>query len=757
MAEYTKNYKLEKQQGNDNISIEGLNENFDKIDTALGNSSKFEKASGTGTAIILNNIVLEDGVSKSFIVSANNNGAATTINGKKLHKPGTAETPNLIAGKAVTVWYNTSKDCFFIKASATGNAVAANVLAGKTFSNDDDSDIVGTIPNRTFSANGGGYITGVSARADGGGALCVEPQTGYYESGVNNLGFGSIFVADENFKPANMLAGKTYFKMAGGIPTNTDDGYGHINATGVTAGAWSGNGKNYAYLGIKPHSYIRDVTSWVQSEQPDLLSQNIVSGKTILGVPGTAKQIDGGINGVIRNYYVYAGKSISAGDFVNFITGVSGVGAGTATEKQLMVCSSFYSACALDDKRVLIAYKQNSNDSKPSLVLVSIDGVEYTVSPVSVADPVTVTGLHSVVLIRLSSTKALLVYTQAYIVYAIAINISGNAITSMGTQQQIYKSTDYNEAFYIMSGLNGGGSVKCSGSVDSTHACTFIFVSKTSNPYMQLLNMTVSGNTVTGTLTYVGGFSSGGSSAVKFGATVNEAGTRAYAFIKDGNQAPVYFYGYTISGGTCTRTMSASQGGAITSGINSFTILCCGNDNLMMFNEAKVDGTNPYSYVWGIKVNHSSGTISVKNPILVASAYAPRLEGYTELASNKIMMIYTNSTPQKARVITFDADANLTLGAETSRTTYMNNACFLPGTSKSILIGMFNGSGGYYGAIIYNCPATSVEFLNYLYETQVTPSTDNNVNGVALTSGVGGTLSGAGASHRDAIRVVSRV
>lgn len=126
MAEYTKNYNLEKQQGNEYISIEGLNENFDKIDTALGNSAKFEKASGTGAAITLKGIVLEDGASKTFIASANNNGVATTINGKKLYKSGTTTAPSLIIGKAVTVWYSQANDCFY--ATAAGDA---DTLGGK--------------------------------------------------------------------------------------------------------------------------------------------------------------------------------------------------------------------------------------------------------------------------------------------------------------------------------------------------------------------------------------------------------------------------------------------------------------------------------------------------------------------------------------------------------------------------------------------------------------------------------------------------
>lgn len=47
MAEYTPNYEFEKQQGSDYINIEGINSNFDIIDTELGkvNSELDDKAS----------------------------------------------------------------------------------------------------------------------------------------------------------------------------------------------------------------------------------------------------------------------------------------------------------------------------------------------------------------------------------------------------------------------------------------------------------------------------------------------------------------------------------------------------------------------------------------------------------------------------------------------------------------------------------------------------------------------------------------
>lgn len=106
----------------------------------------YQTATGTGTAIAL--IIkgtLTNGYPIAFIASANNGGAVTTINGKHLYKPNTTATPTLIAGKAYIVWYNSTSDCFFIKASAEGDAVVGDVLAGKKFSNDNDTGLTGAM------------------------------------------------------------------------------------------------------------------------------------------------------------------------------------------------------------------------------------------------------------------------------------------------------------------------------------------------------------------------------------------------------------------------------------------------------------------------------------------------------------------------------------------------------------------------------------------------------------------------------------
>ena len=143
---------------------------------------KFETAGGTATVITLTIPNLVDGVSKTFIASASNNSAATTINGKNLYKPNTTTAPTLIAGKAYTIWYSASNDCFFIKASATGTVTPDKVLAGETYSTEDDTDLVGTMDLKAENIREGVTYGGVL------GTLDIESLGGKkWASGSNTL------------------------------------------------------------------------------------------------------------------------------------------------------------------------------------------------------------------------------------------------------------------------------------------------------------------------------------------------------------------------------------------------------------------------------------------------------------------------------------------------------------------------------------------------------------------------------------------
>ena len=190
-------------------------------------------ATGTGTQILLTLTSVDSYEANSkytFIAGGSNSGAATTINinglgAKNLYKPNTTTAPNIISGKAYTIWYDGTS--FFLQASAEGTAVAGDVLAGTTFSNDSDTGIAGTLT-----------LTGTAA--------------------VGNVLTGSTFYSTD---------AKT--KLTGTMPNR-----GTVNITpsttnqAITSGYHSGSGVVYG--------------------DADLVAGNIKRGVNIFGVTGTA-------------------------------------------------------------------------------------------------------------------------------------------------------------------------------------------------------------------------------------------------------------------------------------------------------------------------------------------------------------------------------------------------------------------------------------------------------------------------------------
>lgn len=195
----------------------------------------YQTAGGTATAITLTiSGALVTGYPITFIASANNNGSATTINGKPLYKPGTTTAPTLIAGKAYTVWYNATSNCFFIKASAEGNTIPSHVLAGDKFSTDDIIGGVGTMVNYT-SQN-----IEASTPWNNGTNLYFPINSGGYYPGSGNSG---VYRTDPNFKPENILSGKSIFGLAGSVIA------GKRTASGTVTSSPNNITSKYQYAG----------------------------------------------------------------------------------------------------------------------------------------------------------------------------------------------------------------------------------------------------------------------------------------------------------------------------------------------------------------------------------------------------------------------------------------------------------------------------------------------------------------------------
>lgn len=142
---------------------------------------------------------------------------------------------------------------------------------------------------------------------------------------------------------------------------------------------------------------------------------------TLEQMPTEIEEISGGQNiaGVIEQYRVNAGKSVNAGDFVEFVHKCV---AGEFTGE-----TNYMAACKLDNNRVLVTYQDVGNSNYgTAVVLTVVDGL------IDVGEKIVVhrvkTGLFNVV--ALNSNKALLIYTDSYTydVYARVLTIDNTTI-----------------------------------------------------------------------------------------------------------------------------------------------------------------------------------------------------------------------------------------------------------------------------------------------------------------------------------------
>lgn len=320
----TPNYNLTKDDQNEFYDILMHAQNMDLIDGALRDISKIIVASGTGTNILLSIPSITSYLANhkiSFVAASNNEGVATTIKvnqleSKPLYKPNSTTAPKLVQGKAYEVWYNQVGDCFFLKASAEGNAIASNVLAGKTFSNDDDSGIIGTMTNRgainsTLPING--TYTIPSGYHDGNGTVTQSIPTKsaqtYTPGTVNQtissgqyLNGNQIILGDADLIPANIKSGKNIFGVVGDSSV-VDTSAGTITSAAQILNGYKAYSDGMIYTGTMPTKSAQTYTPGTTNQtiasgrylsgaqtilgDADLIASNIKNGKNIFGVTGS--------------------------------------------------------------------------------------------------------------------------------------------------------------------------------------------------------------------------------------------------------------------------------------------------------------------------------------------------------------------------------------------------------------------------------------------------------------------------------------
>lgn len=304
MSTPTSKLGISKPSGNETVSRSTFNAIYDQIDAAAASQADLDTLKSTAATKVQldahttrtdnphNTTATQVSLNSSNFTSTNVKAGMDELftnvsNGK-------TTVAAAITGKGVAASGNDTFAQLASKVSsiqlATGNAGTGDVLVGKTFSNATTTGATGTMSNY-------------------GNVALATPTTSNQYLSAGYYGSGSYVKGDPNLNTSNIRAGATIFGVPGdawtvwtgdcenndsavlagnrywaygtkrtGTMPNRSDGW-QLSASTTMSGQYA--------LMLPPAGYYNQ-SVYVQSYQPDITPSNIVTGKNIFGIVGTA-------------------------------------------------------------------------------------------------------------------------------------------------------------------------------------------------------------------------------------------------------------------------------------------------------------------------------------------------------------------------------------------------------------------------------------------------------------------------------------
>ena len=427
------------------------------------------------------------------------------------------------------------------------------------------------------------------------------------------------------------------------------------------------------------------------------------------------------INGLIEEYYVYAGENISAGSFVEFVNGVGSIVTNTSSPMPIESADGYSersSSCMVSTNKVFIAYRCSS--TLACAAIVTINNLK-----VSLGTVYTITSTQNIAITRsvLIDTNKVLMVTQnntAKYGEAIVATISGDTISFSQSAQYHSSTVGEIDACYVSANK------------------AVIFYESSNIGYDLIAN--VSGTSITFGTKYQ--FMSASIDEVSSGLSASNKVLLCYTRYTETQTAhlkTVNISGNAISHGSeykATSTKSSTCNVAIVDtnkGILQWED--GGADNFTYSVRAKSVTVNGNSITFGTELNFHTGRTDY-------TACIP-------LDTNKAICAY--SSAGKVRVLQLSG-TTVTAGDVFTFASVTTSSINLTKIDENTFMVSWEGNDFdsrplYPLRVVDNVITNKIDVTNY--ETQVRNTTTNTPNGVAKTGGTGGTAT----LHKDKITI----
>ena len=437
---------------------------------------------------------------------------------------------------------------------------------------------------------------------------------------------------------------------------------------------------------------------------------------------------------IIESYYVKAGDTINAGDFVKFVNGVGSTTTATSTDTEISTVEKYglvISACKLTDTKVFIAHSTGSKGSSTNYlrgVVCTIEGATITMGTGVIIASSSYTG-DVISAVALSETSVFIAhsYNSSPYLYATLCTINGTTVSPKTTTS-------------ISTSAYAGYAISAKLLSDNT---VFIAHSRSSGYDLYGVICTISGTTIT----------VGSDTAIN---TTNYTGYAISVDVIASNKvfiAHSYSSSYYLYGIVCTISGTSITSGTDTILNNStvytgyFVSNICLQDNKVFIAHNSGNFNNGSYYLYAIVCTVSDKTITKG---IDTQLDTNGISGYpmsaTLLDDGRVFIAGKRGTNYlQYHTICQISGTTVTGGTTTSMnsnayTAYTMSAITLSG-EKVFLAHSYSDKYYLYAQMFSatsdNKPSKTIPIRTY--ETQVTKSNSSKVYGVALTDGTGGT------------------